>query len=174
MSRLTTAALAVLLCSACDDGSAKAKPEDAATPAEADAAEPAEVTDAPASEEPASSEPLSAAEADPLGRRFADPPWFRETMFGSAGKKVDFARSEANEAGLFKSHVIFELEEGTTKDQCVTMVVEKLAPTLELEQEDNGQGRVTLTGSTERYDVTAMCGEAKGKMRAYVGYEWTR
>lgn len=174
MLRLKTAALAVLLCVACDGGKAQpdaaaAKPKAAAeakAPADANVAE-------PAASEPAVSEPTP-AEADPLGQRFRDPPWFRDTMLGDKGKKVDFARSEANEAGLFKSHLIFEMSDGTTVDDCVAAVTEGLKDAVELAREDQPNDRTQLTGSTERYDVTAVCGEGKGKMRAYVAYEWTR
>jgi len=172
MLRVTTAAFAVLLCTACDGG-AKAKPDTAvATKAEAKGAPvPAVATAA----EPASSEPPpAAAAADPLGARFQDPSWFRKDMFGSEATFVDFARSEANEAGLFKSHVIFALAEGTTTDKCVEMVTGKLEGAVELTAEDLPEDRKQLKGTTDRYDVTAMCGAADGKMKAYIAYEWTR
>ncbi|MGH1340989.1 MAG: hypothetical protein ACRBN8_05530 [Nannocystales bacterium] len=168
MLRVTTAAFAVLLCTACDGGGAKAKPEGAA------AAKPDPAPAAAKAEEPASSEPPPAADGDPLGARFQDPPWFRKEMFGDQAKFVDFARSEANEAGLFKSHVIFELPEGTTTDKCVEMVTGKLEGAVELTVEDQPNDRKQLKGTTERYDVTAMCGDAEGKMKAYIAYEWTR
>lgn len=167
MLRVTTAAFAVLLCTACDGGAAKAKPDGAA------AAKPEAKPEAKPAE-PASSEPPAAADADPLGARFKDPSWFSKAMFGDEATFVDFARSEANEAGLFKSHVIFELAEGTTTDKCVTMVSAKLKDTLELTVEDLPDDRKQLKGTTDRYDVTAMCGAAEGKMKAYIAYEWTR
>lgn len=173
MLRLKTAALAVLLCAACDGG--KAQPD--AAPTKPQAAEAKASADANAAEpvasEPAVSEPTP-AEADPLGQRFRDPPWFRGTMLGDKGTKVDFARSEANEAGLFKSHLIFEMNEGTSVEDCVTVISEALEGAVELAREDQPNDRAQLTGSTDRYDVTAVCGEGKGKMRAYVAYEWTR
>lgn len=177
MPRVTFAALAVLLCAACDGGAAKSTPaakEAAAAKPDAKAAEvaPAE-TPEPAVSEPAVTEAPAAA-ADPLGQRFRDPPWFNNTMFGDKGNRVDFARSEANEAGLFKSHIIFELADGTTVDDCASMITEKLKSAVELSREDQPSDRIQLTGSAERYDVTAVCGEGKGKMRAYVAYEWTR
>lgn len=175
MLRVTSAALAVLLCTACDGGSSSAKSETAAAAAKPDAKAESKA-DEPASSEPASSEPPppTAAAADPLGQRFRDPPWFRENMFGDEGTKVGFARSEANEAGLFKSHLIFELPEGTDLQKCSSMVQEKLAKFTTLTPEEQPNDRMQLKGSTERYEVTAVCGEAKGKMRAYVAYEWTR
>lgn len=173
MLRVTTAAFAVLLCTACDGGAAKAKPEGGAAAKPEAKADPAP-TPATA-EEPASSEPPPAAEdADPLGARFQDPSWFRKEMFGDKAKFVDFARSEANEAGLFKSHVIFELAEGTTTDTCVEMVTEKLEGAVKLTVEEQPNDRKQLNGTTDRYDVTAMCGDAEGKMKAYIAYEWTR
>ncbi len=173
--RVIPAALAVLLCTACDGKKTEAQPDTAkAAEAKADAKAEGEAKTAEVkSEEPASSEPPPAA-GDALGARFQDPPWFRKTLFGDKGKDVDFARSEANEAGLFKSHIVFEMAEGVTLDECVTLTTDKLKATVEMTREDKPDGRVQLTGSTDRYDVTAMCGEAKGKMRAYVAYEWTR
>lgn len=168
MLRVTTAAFAVLLCTACDGGADKAKPDGAA------AAKPEAKPDATAVE-PASSEPPPvAADADPLGARFQDPSWFSKTMFEDEATFVDFARSEANEAGLFKSHVIFELAEGTSTEQCVTMVTGKLKGAVELTVEEQPEDRKQLNGTTDRYDVTAMCGAAEGKMKAYIAYEWTR
>lgn len=172
MLRVTTAAFAVLLCTACDGGTAKAKPEGSATASKAEAK--AEAKPEAAAEEPASSQPPPVADADPLGARFKDPSWFRKEMFGDEATYVDFARSEANEAGLFKSHVIFELAKGTTTDKCVEMVTGKLKGTVELTVEDQPNDRKQLKGTTDRYDVTAMCGEAEGKMKVYIAYEWTR
>ena len=188
MHRVTLAALVVLLCPACDGGSkpkpaareaAAAKPETKAP--ESKVAEPATAEPAtaePATAEPAASEPVTAeavAAADPLGQRFRDPPWFNNNMFGDKGNRVDFARSEANEAGLFKSHIIFELADGTTVEDCATTVTEKLKDAVQLGRKDQPSAdRIQLEGSAERYDVTVVCGEGKGKMRAYVSYEWTR
>lgn len=170
MLRVTTAAFAVLLCTACDGGPAKARPDGAAA-AKPEAKPEAGATAAgPASSEP----PPAAADADPLGARFKDPSWFSKTMFGDEATFVDFARSEANEAGLFKSHVIFELAEGTSTEKCATMVTGKLKDALELTVEDLADDRKQLKGTTDRYDVTAMCGAAEGKMKAYIAYEWTR
>lgn len=177
MLRVTSAALAVLLCSACDGGSSSGKADAAAAAKKAPEAKAEDKSaEAAPADEPVASEPPppSAAELDPLGQRFRDPPWFRPNMFGDKGTKVDFARSEANDAGLFKSHMIFELSEGLTKDDCSKMVTEKLASAVTLTAEEKPNDRIQLGGSTDRYDVTAMCGEADGKMRAYVSYEWTR
>ncbi len=175
--RVTTAALAVLLCTACDGKNAEAPPA-SANAAEGKAAAEDEAAETKAAEptasEPASSEAPPAADADPLGARFQDPPWFRRTLFGDQGKDVDFARSEANEAGLFKSHIVFEMADGVTLDDCVSLTTEKLKSAVELTPQDTPDGRVQLTGTADRYGVTAMCGEAEGKMRAYVAYEWTR
>lgn len=173
MLRVTTAAFAVLLCTACDGGAAKAKP-DAAAAAKPEAKPESAAADAKAAEPASSEPPPAAAAADPLGSRFQDPSWFRKEMFGSEATFVDFARSEANEAGLFKSHVIFELAEGTTTDKCAEMVTGKLEGAVELTAKDLPDDRKQLEGTTDRYDVTAVCGAAEGKMKAYIAYEWTR
>lgn len=171
MLRVTTAAFALLLCTACDGGATKAKPGGAvaAKPGAKPEAKPEAKAEEPASSEP----PPAAADADPLGARFQDPSWFGKKMFGDEATFVDFARSEANEAGLFKSHVIFELPEGTSTDKCAALITGKLEG-VELTAEDLPEGRKQLKGTTDRYDVTAMCGAAEGKMKAYIAYEWTR
>ena len=43
-----------------------------------------------------------------------------------------------------------------------------------LERKDGENGRVTLTGSNADYAVTLICGEAKGKMSAYLSYRRLR
>lgn len=108
-----------------------------------------------------------------LGQRFRDPPWFRKTMLEGA-TALSTARSEADEQGLFKSHILFEMPEGTTAQQCVEQVIAKVSSTVSnLERSEQPDGRLKVEGSTDRYSVVAMCGEAGGKTRAYVGYEWT-
>jgi hypothetical protein len=136
-----------------------------------------------ASAEPAASAKTSTAEPDPpdpagevkdLGERFRDPPWFRKTMLEGA-KAVNTARSEADEQGRFKSHILFEMPEGTTAESCADQVTQQVETTVaNLERKTEADGRVNVQGSTDRYKVSAICGEAKGVMRAYVAYEWTR
>lgn len=117
--------------------------------------------------------PSQAEPPDDLGLRFRDPPWFRKEMFEGA-TAVNVARSERDANGLFKSHILFDMPEGTTTDSCAELAASKISstvPTLERQVQDDG--RIQLTGSTDRYRVTVICGEAKGVMKAYVGYEWT-
>lgn len=112
--------------------------------------------------------------ADPLGKRFIDPTWFRKEMFDGA-KAMDVSRSERNEKGLFSSQILFELPAGTTAEQCADQIEAKVkgdVPNLTRAPDAKSPGRLKLTGDTQRYRVTMMCGEAKGVMRAYVGYEW--
>lgn len=162
-------------------GTGAAKPGAAKT-------EPAKVE--PAKAEPAKVEPATPTEpgtptleakgapvtdaADPLGTRFVDPDWFRKEMLEGA-KAMDVSRSERNEKGLFSSQILFELPSGTTTEQCADQLEAKVkgdVPNLTREPDAKAPGRLKLTGDTQRYRVTMMCGEAKGVMRAYVGYEW--
>lgn len=113
-------------------------------------------------------------DADPLGKRFVDPTWFRKEMLEGA-KAMDVNRSERNEKGLFSSQILFELPVGTTAEQCADQLEAKVkgeVPNLTRAADEKSPGRLKLTGDTTRYRVTMMCGEAKGVMRAYVGYEW--
>lgn len=113
----------------------------------------------------------SAAADDPLGKRFIDPPWFRKTMLEGA-KAVDVSRSEADDNGFFSSQILFELPQGTTAEQCADQLVDKVKDSVsDLERAPEGD-RIKITGHSDRYRITFMCGEAKGVMRAYVSFEW--
>ena len=60
-----------------------------------------------------------------------------------------------------------------TRDACVDALkaaVTTAVPTLETQPVKDE--RVTLTGSNADYHVTMLCGEAKGKMSAYISYRW--
>ena len=135
---------------------------------------------ATAAPEPAPSEPVADAklpgdEADPLGKRFIDPPWFRKELFPDAtSAKVN--RSQRNEQGLFSSQILFDLPAGTTEAQCAKTLKDAVGKDVAdlVEAPDAKQpGRLQITGTTDRYKVLMMCGDAKGTMRAYVSFEWT-
>ncbi len=118
--------------------------------------------------------PPPAAGDDPLGTRFADPSWFRKEMLEGA-TAVDVNRSERNEKGLFSSQILFDLPAGTTAEQCAEKLEAKVkadVPNLVRAPDAAAPGRLKITGDTPRYRVTMLCGEAKGVMRAYVGFEW--
>jgi hypothetical protein len=121
----------------------------------------------------AAAEPAAGDAADPLGQRFMDPGWFRKDMLEGA-KALDVSRSQKNEKGLFSSQILFELPAGTTTEQCADQINDQVkGDVTNLERNTEADGRIKMTGSTERYRVTLMCGEAKGVMRAYVSFEWT-
>lgn len=176
--RLFGFALACTALSACEtkqqapQAQANAAQQPAAGSAQAEAAEhPAARAEAEAKAPAAESQ--GPAQTQDLGQRFRDPPWFRKTMLEGA-KAVDTARSETDEAGRFKSHILFELPAGSTVEQCADQVTEKIKGDVpNLERSEQGDGRLRIEGSTDRYKVVVMCGEAKGVTKAYVGYEWT-
>jgi hypothetical protein len=113
--------------------------------------------------------------ADPLGKRFVDPPWFRKELFpGATSAKVN--RTQRNEQGLFSSQILFDLPAGTTEADCAKTLKEEVGkhvPDLKEAPDAKQPGRLQITGSTDRYKVLMMCGDAKGTMRAYVSFEWT-
>lgn len=154
---------------------AKAEPGKLAPPVKAEAKAPeAEAPEAKAPEAKAPEAKPPGDEADPLGKRFVDPDWFRKEMLEGA-KAMDVSRSERNEKGLFSSQILFELPAGTTSEQCADQLEAKVkgdVPNLKREPDAKAPGRLKISGETQRYRVTMMCGEAKGVMRAYVGYEW--
>ena len=146
-----------------EDKKAPAKAE----PPVADAKTAEPVADAP--------EQLPGDEADPLGKRFIDPTWFRKELFPDA-TSAKVSRSQRNEQGLFSSQILFDLPAGTTEAQCAKTLkdaVGKDVPNLAEAADAKQPGRLQITGSTDRYKVLMMCGDAKGTMRAYVSFEWT-
>lgn len=158
---------------------AAAKP----TPAAAPQAGPAPRAASPAvPPTPVAAAPTPAPSKDPaagegtapkdLGLALADPRWFRMTMFGDKGKTLDTKRSEADEQGRFTSMIRFELT-----DMDVAGCADHLEKTVKedissLERKDT-DGRIQLDGKNDRFSVTFVCGEAKGKTIAYVSYAWT-
>lgn len=137
-------------------------------------AEPAPTPDPEPAPAPAVGGPAGPqAPGSELAQRFRDPPWYRKTLFPDA-TVANTARSEANEAGLFQSHIVFELAEGTTKEACAEHLLKTVGESVpDLKREDQPDGRIKITGATDRYEVTLLCGEAKGAIRAYVAFEWT-
>lgn len=141
--------------------------------AQSDEAKAAQAPEEQAEAKAPAAESQGTTQTKDLGERFRDPPWFRKTMLEGA-KAVDTARSETDEAGRFKSHILFELPAGSTVEQCADQVTEKIEGDVpNLERSEQGDGRLRIEGSTDRYKVIVMCGEAGGVTKAYVGYEWT-
>jgi hypothetical protein len=152
------------------------KPASAAGP-HFDAATP---TTSPPAQQPAAqptAEPAAqpAADAgDPLGTRFVDPTWFRRDMLEGA-KAMQVNRSERTAEGLFSSQILFEMPAGTTAESCAEQLEKKVGPevsNLARSPDEKAPGRIKIVGTTDRYRVTLLCGEAKGVMRAYVSFEW--
>ncbi len=122
---------------------------------------------------------LSAAGGRALGPSTAlrDPPWFHpQAIPGATVQKT--GRSEADAEGRYASQILLELPEGTDVEGCVAAVekaVEPHVPDLaKVDKPAAGPGRVTLEGRTEHYEATIVCGEAKGKVRAFLSYRWTK
>jgi len=101
-----------------------------------------------------------------------DPAWFRATLFADA-ELLKQGRAPAEEDGLFASQITVALAEGTTLDACVDHLMEAVGAEVSgLEIEDQGDRR-SITGATAHYSVLLLCGEAKGRMTAYLSYRWT-
>lgn len=103
-----------------------------------------------------------------------DPPWLRVDLFPGATVSSS-GRTPRDGAGLFSTQLLLVLPDGTTRDACLTTVTAAVASALPaLERKDGPDGRVTLSGSNDDYSATLVCGEAKGKMSAYLSYRWLR
>jgi hypothetical protein len=101
-----------------------------------------------------------------------DPAWFRPTIFAGATVLKE-GRAPADEAGLFASQITLQLADGTDIDACVEELMAAVGADVPgLAVEDQGDRR-SIKGATEHYQVTLLCGEAKGHMTAYVSYTWT-
>ena len=101
-----------------------------------------------------------------------DPAWFRPTIFPGA-TVIKEGRAPADEAGLFASQITLQLAEGTDIDACVEQLMTAVGaevPGLAVEEQGD---RRSITGATEHYKLTLLCGEAKGHMTAYISYNWT-
>jgi hypothetical protein len=165
---------------------AKAKAATKAAPAsEAKAVEPgpAEVVGPELTAvEPASADkgpiqgPVASLQGDPakaLGAHLVDPRWFRKTIFGDAATVLDTKRSQADDQGRFSSLIRFELPTMTPEgcaDHLQALVKDDVP---EVVRETKPDGRVQLSGNTDRYKITFICGQDKGKTIAYVSYQWT-
>lgn len=120
--------------------------------------------------------PVEALQDDPgkkLGAHLVDPRWFRKTMFGDKGKVLDTKRSQADAEGRFSSLIRFEIADTTTEgcaDHLQGLVKDEIP---EVKREPQPDGRIQLSGSTDRYKITFICGQTEGKTIAYVSYQWT-
>lgn len=131
---------------------------------------PAPSVEAPKAAPPSTEQQFAAAAAKPSS--VADPPWFSPAIFPGA-TVTKKGRSPADDQGRFTSQILFSLPDGATIADCtdpIAKATQSVVP--QLEREELG-GRVTLKGTAKEYDVLAICGEAKGKMTAFVSYRWT-
>lgn len=131
---------------------------------------PAPSAEAPKAAPPSTEQQFAAAAAKPSA--VADPPWFSPAIFPGA-TVTKKGRSPADDQGRFTSQILFSLPDGATIADCtdpIAKATQSVVP--QLEREELG-GRVTLKGTAKEYDVLAICGEAKGKMTAFVSYRWT-
>jgi len=103
-----------------------------------------------------------------------DPPWLRADLFPGA-TVASSGRTARDSAGLFSTQLLLALPEGTSRDTCIETVTAAVGSAVPaLERKGGPDGRVTLTGSNDDYAATLVCGEAKGKMSAYLSYRWLR
>jgi hypothetical protein len=100
--------------------------------------------------------------------RPVDPGWFRADLFAGA-TVIRQGHTRPDEEGQVAAQITLQLAEGATRDQCVATlqaaVIGDFTP--ELEEKD---GRIYLRGSTDRYTATLLCGEAKGRMTAFLSW----
>ncbi len=103
-----------------------------------------------------------------------DPPWFKPALIPGA-TITSSGRTQMDEQGLFSTQMLLALPDGTTRDACVDALKAAVTTSIPtLETQPGKDDRVTLTGSNADYHVTMLCGEAKGKMSAYLSYRWLR
>ena len=121
---------------------------------------------------PVSGESISMPKAAGLRPKLRDPSWFKPTIFADA-KVLSQGRAAADENGLFSSQITLQLGEGVDEDTCVRHLLDSVGADVPgLKVEDKGDRR-SITGATSTYSVVLLCGEAKGRMTAYISYTWT-
>jgi len=119
-----------------------------------------------------SGERMSMPKAARQNPKLRDPSWFRPTIFADA-KVLSQGRAAADENGLFSSQITLQLDLGVDEDTCVRHLLDSVGADVPgLEVEDKGDRR-SITGETSTYSVVLLCGEAKGRMTAYISYTWT-
>jgi hypothetical protein len=124
----------------------------------------------------ASQGPVPSLQDDPakaLGAHLVDPGWYRKTLFGDTAKVLDTKRSKADDQGRFSSLIRFEVPDMTLEGCAEHLQAAVKADVPTIERETKPDGRVHLTGATERYKITFVCGQNEGKTIAFVSYEWT-
>ena len=157
---------------ACTEPPKPKKEEASKTDAKKDPAEENPAEDkAPVEAEPGKDDGSSAPGDDPLGSRFKDPSWYREDIIPHTNV-IQNGRSEAREDGTFSSAMVLELEEGMTPEKCTDHLKGRVDDVAFEDTETGEDGRLTTRGETDAFRVTLVCGNAKGKPTAYVGYEW--
>jgi hypothetical protein len=104
----------------------------------------------------------------------SDPAWFRLDLFPGA-TMTSSGRTQKDEQGLYSTQMLLTLPAGSTRENCVDALHKAVSPSVpNLEQKDGEGGRISLNGGNDDYQVTLLCGEAKGKMSAYLSYRWLR
>lgn len=169
-----------LACSGNDSAASAASPQSAAAPAASAASgaadkaagQPEKTADAPAKPPTLTATPGAENLGSVPGP--VDPKWFRVDLFPGAAL-VSSGRTARDEAGLFATQMLLALPDGTTREGCVSTLTQALSGVVpQLDLQHGKDGRVTLTGSNDDYAVTLLCGEAKGKLNAYISYRWSR
>ena len=103
-----------------------------------------------------------------------DPSWFKADLFPGA-TITSSGRTQKDEQGLFSTQMLLSLPDGATREACVdTLRAAVIGSVPTLAQQPAKDDRITLSGSNDDYHVTLLCGEAKGKMSAYISYRWLR
>jgi hypothetical protein len=137
---------------------------------------PTEVAAAEAKAGPGVSQgPVASLQNDPekaLGAHLVDPGWYRKTLFGDTAKVLDTKRSQADDQGRFSSLIRFEVPDMTLEGCADHLQAAVKSEVAEVKRESKPDGRVYLSGATDRYEITFVCGQSEGKTIAFVSYHW--
>lgn len=120
--------------------------------------------------------PVPSLQNDPekaLGAHLVDPGWYRKTLFGDEAKVLDTKRSQADDQGRFSSLIRFEVPNMTLEGCADHLAAAVKSEVPEVKRETKPDGRVYLSGATDRYEITFVCGQNEGKTIAFVSYQWT-
>ena len=106
--------------------------------------------------------------------RFPDPAWFNAGVLPlSQVKHKGHTEPDAN--GFFASNITLETQVDLDAAKCIEALQHQIGTAVpSWDAGEEAEGRITIRGQAERYEVTLVCGKVKDKTTASVNYRWTK
>jgi hypothetical protein len=106
------------------------------------------------------------------GGDYQMPEWFSENIVEHAAV-IQQQRTDAEADGSFKAFILFEMKAEETAESCIEKFKAKLPADLgmgDAPPPPGPEGRLQILGSTDAFEVSVLCGEAKGKNSAILNF----